>query len=343
MLLRAARHLWAQQHDPFATDTAVDHPQRRWDEMEAALGDLDLSDPLFAKIVHKWRNDLHRGLPVRKMRDPDRKEIRGGKLIASSVNLYIGDLITYISHVSKVRNEGDEPIFKGTPPRLFKLKRDTRKEPRRWSVDATLTDEQVADLKLLTQREREASDTPDRLSVDERILWLGLHAGGQRISRINAMLWNPNIDLKKRKIDFRTIAGLKNSPNKMGHPEVPIDDELLAFLKKAWAQRTSNFFLDRAWPKTYAQQRVRRMFELIGLPAGGPHLFRKTVASKAGDDAHLAIGTTYETAQKHYAKPNTQRVQAAFAKVTYDAPVDPDKVLDLPATRAKDGRPGKGQ
>lgn len=341
MLLRAARHLWAAQHDPHASPDGVFNFANRWDEMEAALGDLDLSDPQFAKKVHQWRNGVRKGMPgLRVMRNGKEP----GPIGTSSTNLYIGDIIMYVNFVSRPENEGDEPMFKGTPPRLFKLKRDLRKEPLRASTDLFLTDEQVADLKRVAQQEREASDDPKRYSVDERILMMGLHGGGQRVHRIKDLVWNAKvIDLKNRVIDFTAIPGVVNSPNKPGHDSVPMDDELFAFLKKCWGERVGDYYLDRKWTRSYVKHRVARLFRLIDLRdkngklAGGPHVFRKTVATKAGDDAHTAIGTSKANAQERYVKRSQARIAQAFSKVTYDAPVDPKKVFDLP----KRGRPGK--
>jgi integrase len=173
-------------------------------------------------------------------------------------------------------------------------------EPR----DRWLTQDEMA--KILEAAKPEFGPT----TPAERLLWLALHTA----ARVQAI-----IDLTWDRVDFQTgvihydVPGRKKT--KKRRASVPMSEQLLKFMKRAWREAPRNIAGKLLDPRVvgindrhYAYKLIRKLTVKAGIAKAGPNAMRHTAAThmvRNGTSIHYAarvLGNTYAVTEKHYAK-----------------------------------------
>lgn len=188
-------------------------------------------------------------------------------------------------------------------------------EPR----DRYLSHEEIELLLRAAQAIRQEEEEP-RLSRIERFLWIALFTGARR-DAILGLEWD-RVDLKRRMIDFRDPDLVVTKKRRV---QVPISDQLLPILERAYEERTSGYVLDTDGPIRSVFDRACRK---AGLDDVSPHVLRHTWASHASmrgvplTDISRVLGNTLAICEKVYAKYQpgylTHAVNAAYGGVNFD-------------------------
>jgi integrase len=175
--------------------------------------------------------------------------------------------------------------------------------------------------RLLAEARRiSAEEGAGRLSRIERFLWIALQTGARR----DAVIWLEwdRIDFTRRLIDFRD-PDLKTT--KKRRVQVPISDQLLPVLTRAYHERKGDYVLDTAGPLRSVFDRACREAKLDDVSF---HVLRHTWASHASmqgvslTDISRVLGNTLAVCEKHYAKYQpgylTNAVNQAYGGMKFD-------------------------
>jgi integrase len=173
-------------------------------------------------------------------------------------------------------------------------------EPR----DRWLTQDEMA--KILDAAKPEHGPT----TPVERLLWLALHTAA-RVQAILELTWD--------RVDFVTgvihydVPGRKKT--KKRRAAVPMSEQLLKFMKRAWREAPRNIAGKLLEPRVvginsrhYAYKLIRSLTQKAGIAKAGPNAMRHTAAThmvRNGTSIHYAarvLGNTYAVTEKHYAK-----------------------------------------
>lgn len=153
---------------------------------------------------------------------------------------------------------------------------------------------------LTAARAISTEEGASRLSRIERFLWIALYTGARR----DAIVWLEwdRVDFTRRIIDFRD-PDLKTT--KKRRVQVPISDQLLPMLERAYRERKGSYVLDTTRPLRSVFDRVCRV---AGLEDVSPHVLRHTWASQASmhgvplTEISRVLGNTLAVCEKVYAK-----------------------------------------
>ena len=331
MTWRTARQIWAADHDPTASRSGIEGPRSRWDCIEHRIGDVKIAGS--EKVIIQLRNDLEMNKPGTRVFKSAPNMARNRALISSTINLYLIDLIRYANHVARKEDKerpGEFYFPKQLVPVINKLERK-KSEPHRPSKKLSLSKEQVLALMEFAKAERIAAGET-RMSWDEQMLAMLYFGGGQRSHRVAMLRWD-NVKWKagvNGEIDFWNIEGVHQSDNKKGNPQMQMTATMRAVLLKMWGERraeNNGFILDAPGYEhsiekrraTYIRVRLTRLFlKVLGLTYGGPHVFRKTVAThmaNAGhrERVHEVLGISFQTAETHYIQQDANREAEAMS------------------------------
>jgi integrase len=159
-----------------------------------------------------------------------------------------------------------------------------------------------------------------RLSRIERFLRIALHTGARK----EAIVWLEwdRVDFDRNIIDFRD-PDLKTT--KKRRVQVPISDQLLPILARAYRERNGAYVLDTTGPLRSVFDRVCRV---AGLEDVSPHVLRHTWASQASmhgvplTEISRVLGNTLAVCEKVYAKYQpgylTNAVNQAYGGMQFD-------------------------
>lgn len=155
-----------------------------------------------------------------------------------------------------------------------------------------------------------------RLSRVERFLWIALHTGARR--RVVEKLEWSRVHFERGLIDFN-FGGPKTKKRK---PIVPISDDLMPVLRRAYEERTGPFVLDISGS-------IRKAFErcvaAAGIPGVTRHTLRHTWATHAAmngvdlKDIALVLGNSLRMVMQVYAhhQPEYLRKAVNFKPVSF--------------------------
>lgn len=175
--------------------------------------------------------------------------------------------------------------------------------------------------RLLAEARRiSVEESGGRCSRIERFLWIALQTGARR----DAIIWLEwsRVDITRRIIDFRD-PDLKTT--KKRRVQVPISDQLLPVLTRAYHERKGDYVLDTTGP-------LRSVFDRVCARAGledvSPHVLRHTWASQASmhgvplTEVSRVLGNTLAVCEKVYAKYQpgylTNAVNQAYGGMKFD-------------------------
>lgn len=172
--------------------------------------------------------------------------------------------------------------------------------------DRWLQQKEFAAILVEAERQREGP----RLSRVERFIWLGIETAGRRAA-LQTLKWG--------QVDFDTGVIHLNPPGrrqtKKRRSSVPISDELMPVLKRAYAERQSEFVLDDARTINRSLAAVAKAAGVAGVT---PHVLRHTLATwLAMNDVSLwkiagILGNTAEVTEQTYAKHSPEGLRDAI-------------------------------
>jgi len=229
--------------------------------------------------------------------DKDGRTRGGAKAGEGTVRRELGMLSTAIGHCiekRRFRDKDGRPLLTAADKPAIEL--PPAPPPR----DRWLTRAEAAKFLAAYQPDPEA-----RLTRAYRYIAMMLYTASRK-GAVETLTWD-RIDLERRLINFAE-PGRRQTKKRRGW--VPISDEFLPIVQRAWAERTSEFYLDCKTPPFHAWRAAARRAGLVD-PQGkltvSPHVLRHTWATWAAQDGvplhqiAQVLHDTIATVEKHYA------------------------------------------
>jgi integrase len=179
--------------------------------------------------------------------------------------------------------------------------------PRPPARERVLTDDELALIR------RECTPGDERMDRLARYLWLLMETGA-RSEALRTLTWT-QVDLAAGLIRLNPWG--RNQTTKR-RPTIPVSEDLLAVLRRAFAERTNDWVLDHSGQIRKSMERFCERHRLDRVTA---HTFRHTLATRMAQAgvsmAEIAamLGDSMATVEKNYLHLSPQFLRGALAKL----------------------------